>query len=712
MIFPGAAAGLRRRVFRDESLPPARGSMVATVLALVSVIAFVGMAPDSAGASPYSATTGNSAPNVPSSLLSDGKTCGVGADRPYVLTLTPVLAARQSDPDAGQQNLATWFHWWPLGSERNDTDKVSQSSANPSAVARAIPAGAMVDGGTYVWQARTTDGSLFGEWSEPCEFTVDITPPPIPGAVSSEEYRDDGRSHGGPGIAGTFDISPPMERADEVLAYAWTTDGGIGPGSASTVPARPTDHGATLTFAPTSDGSHLLRIWSKDRAGRASMEPVTYRFTVRLGGPVAFWKFDEPIGDALDLAQHGNTLTLVGGTTRTIGRGGEGKALSLDGGTAYATTTGPVLAPHPFTDEPTPLRTDASFTVAARARLAAIGGGFQTVVAAEGERASAFHLSYDGVGNRWVFGMAETDSDGSAEVRVVSDGTATAGTWTYLVGVFDATTRQLRLDVNGVTQSATPSLPGGFNAAGPVAIGQRRWNGLARDNFTGAVDDVQLHATAKAAGEFTGFAAPLAPSITFPDGTTALEGTQLRVVFDAKGDINVAKFRYGLSFGSLTSEVVAMPPGGTATAYLDVGNVAGERPVYFAAVDDGNRQSPPSQATFTVTVIPAVSGIVYNAWTFDQLPGATVTLEPGGHETTTDSTGQYSFVGVAPGDYILAATYDGASTSMPVTIYGREWQDIYLFPAMEGVSRLGRARGDGPGASAADRATAHGFTVS
>jgi hypothetical protein len=78
---------------------------------------------------------------------------------------------------------------------------------------------------------------------------------------------------------GQFFISPPVLRPAEVVAYAWTFDGGIGPASAATVPADDGTHGATLSYAPVRDGIHTLRVWSKDRAGRFST-PVTWTFAV------------------------------------------------------------------------------------------------------------------------------------------------------------------------------------------------------------------------------------------------------------------------------------------------------------------------------------------------------------------------------------------------------------------------------------------------
>jgi hypothetical protein len=92
-------------------------------------------------ASPKLAINYNTDPNGPSARLSDGKACATGAARPYVLTSVPILAAKQSDPDASQQSLTTSFHWWPLGGARNDTNKVSQASGNPSPVSKEIGCG-------------------------------------------------------------------------------------------------------------------------------------------------------------------------------------------------------------------------------------------------------------------------------------------------------------------------------------------------------------------------------------------------------------------------------------------------------------------------------------------------------------------------------------------------------------------------------------------
>jgi hypothetical protein len=225
----------------------------------------------------------NAGPDRPGEPIVNGAACATGASRPSVTTTTPYLAVRQSDPDAGQASLTTTFVWWRVGGLPGGIDRASASGGNPGVVSVAVGAGRLVDGGTYAWRARTFDGSRYGHWSARCEFTVDVTPPPPPGGVTSTDYPSDG-FHGGVGVPGQFTIGPPLTRPEEVVAYAWTVDGATGPGSAPTVPADPDTHGATLTFTPVRDGIHTLRVWSEDRAGLFS-PPVSWTFGVSAADP-------------------------------------------------------------------------------------------------------------------------------------------------------------------------------------------------------------------------------------------------------------------------------------------------------------------------------------------------------------------------------------------------------------------------------------------
>ncbi|MEU1240943.1 carboxypeptidase regulatory-like domain-containing protein [Micromonospora parva] len=635
--------------------------------------------------SPKLAITYNTKPGAPSDRLSDGKACGTGANRPYVLTQTPILAVRHSDPDSSQQSLTTWFHWWPLGGARNDTDKVSQASGNPSSVSKAIPAGKLTDGGTYVWQSRTYDGSHYGDWSGTCEFTVDATPPPTPGPVTSSQYPADGAPRGGVSFAGTFNIAPPSTRAYEVKEYAYTLDSGVLT-AAATVPARTTDYGASVTLFPRHDGVNVLWVWAKDHAGRFSATPATYTFSVRAGsGPAAQWEFDEATGTATDVTGHGNTVSLSGsGADRVTGRAGVGKALVLDGAQGNASTGGPVQYPHPDTGVITPVRTDSSFTVTARVRLPAIPNWHKAAVAADGARTAPFWLGYIMGANRWGFQMNEADADQSGGQNITSTAAPVIGKWTHLAGVYDGGTKTFRLYVDGVLQPGTGTVTAGFNATGPLRIGAMMYAGMLGHNWPGDIDDVRMYNFVETAARIAELAVPLQPVLTFPNGTNATVGAQMSVTFSAGGDTNVTKFRWSADNTSLANEVIASAPGGTATVSVPVGAITGERPLYVVAVDDGNRVSGRTQGSFVVKPATILSGVAIDVMTFMPVVGATVRLEPGGLQVVTGSDGGYSFSGFAPGTYTVSGVKGGRcglSGSQQLLVDGQGvWLDLYLFP--------------------------------
>jgi hypothetical protein len=635
-------------------------------------------------ASPKLAITYNTVPNGLSDRKSDGKPCATGTARPYVYNATPILAAKHSDPDADQQNLTTYFYWWPLGGSRNETNKISKGSGNPSSITATIPSGKLTDGGRYVWQARTYDGRAYGAWSGTCEFTVDASPPATPGDVTSTDYRADNAFHGGVGVIGTFDVTAPTVRPYEVREYAWTLDSGVLT-AARNVPARTTgDYGGQIKLPPLHDGANVLRVWARDQAGRYSATPKTYTFLVRAGdGPAAEWTFDEDSGDATDTTTHGNTVTLGGATARVAGRGGQGNALSLTGSGAAGRTT-PVTYPNPDTGAATPVATDSTFTVTARVKVDTLGGtGQPAVVAANGSRTSAFTLAYAREDNRWQFSVAGTDADNPALYSVLSDAPPTAGKWTHLAGVYNASTKVIALYVDGVPQSATASVPSTFNATGGLTIGKRTWNGADADFFTGAIDDVRVYSFAETAAKIAELAVPLPAAVAFPDGTEASAGGNLNVTLGGGGDVNVTKFRWSVDSPGLDHEST-VTGGGSVTVPVPVGTATGDRTFLVAAVDSGGRVGPTTQYTFTVTSAVSVAGVVLDATTFLPVDGATVTLTPSGRTTTTGADGSYRFADFEAGTYTLTAAKGGkcglsGSATVDITDGALSW-DLYVFP--------------------------------
>ncbi|MDQ7903531.1 carboxypeptidase regulatory-like domain-containing protein [Phytohabitans sp. ZYX-F-186] len=641
--------------------------------------------------SPKLAITYNTPPNAPGSRFSDAKDCATGTARPYVRTLTPALAGKQSDPD-GDQGLTTSFYWWPSGGSRSETNKVSKAAGNNTSVAATVPAGRLADGGTYVWQARTADAHSSGAWSATCEFTVDVTAPGAPSDVTSADYPEDSPTtpaRGGVGLAGEFEFSPPSAGASEVVGYAWSLDDSVQPSAATQVTATAA-HTATVTFTPVRDGVHTMYVWARDRAGWYTPSAVPYTFKVKAGaGPAAHWMFDEASGNAADATGHGNTVTPSAGVTRTPGRSGVGKALDFNG-SAQALTGGPVMTPHPDTEVPIQVRTDSSFTVTAWVRVPSTTGvtGIRTAVAADATRRSPFMLAYHGDVNKWRFSMTDADSDSSGLYHAYSDATAAAGRWTHLAGVFDVSTRQMKIYVNGQLQSSTATLPSAFNTSGVLTIGRRMWNGGADSFFTGSVDEVRLYNYAVPAAQLLALALPLPPSITLPGGDSVPVGTAATAVIGAGGDTNVTSYKYSIGSTALNQIGTATNPGATVTIPLptaDPGTVS----VYAVAVDGSGRQSPTYQVAQLRVVAPAtLSGFVTDA-DFNPLPGAVVTVESTGRSAAAVADGSYTVSGFSAGTYTVRAAYGGACGLVAVLpgveISGDTLLDLMLTPVTDGL---------------------------
>jgi hypothetical protein len=330
----------------------------------------------------------------------------------------------------------------------------------------------------YTWSASASDGIDRSATGGPCEFTVDNSAPNTAPTVVSTDYPVDGTMHDGVGKAGTFTFGSNGNSdagVNDVVSYLYgTTEAPVTP-----VNATGMGGGATIQFTPTHVGINDLYVRSVDRAG--NLGPVTdYRFLVGRGTPpVGAWSLAEGTGTlAHDSGSGHHDATLHGGASWTAGRLVGDKALHLNGTDADATTAGPVLD------------TSRSYTVAAWVRLPSRGGTCcYNVLGQDGATNTAFFLRYDGSTDQWVFTVVATDGT-TGWVDVHAPG-GPAGVWTHVAGVYDASTRQARLYVNGALQ-ATATVSTTFNATGPFVIGRARWAGANGSRWPGDIADVQV----------------------------------------------------------------------------------------------------------------------------------------------------------------------------------------------------------------------------
>ncbi|MFE9171708.1 LamG-like jellyroll fold domain-containing protein [Streptomyces kebangsaanensis] len=204
---------------------------------------------------------------------------------------------------------------------------------------------------------------------------------------------------------------------------------------------------------------------------------------VRLAGKPerAEWRLDEAAGAT---QAQGSTpprpAALHGGAT-TGAEGRKGTALQLDGTSGYASSDLAVVD------------TDRGFSVSAWVKLDRKPTGAAIAVAQPGKHNPGFELYYSAAYDRWVFNQYSADTSNATPIRAMAAqaGGVTVGKWTHLVGLYDGTSKTLRLYVDNKLVGET-ALPNAWNAQEGLLFGAGRYDGVMKSFFPGAIDEVQL----------------------------------------------------------------------------------------------------------------------------------------------------------------------------------------------------------------------------
>jgi hypothetical protein len=206
--------------------------------------------------------------------------------------------------------------------------------------------------------------------------------------------------------------------------------------------------------------------------------------TVSLPAPVSWWKLNDGSGATAADATGRDPAT---GTN--TGWCATKNCATFNGSSSSFMTAAPVLNTGP----------GASFTVAAWVFMTSFpASGDSATVASQGaSHDSTFFLQYAAASRRWAFSRVATDAAAGADTgyRALSDSAATLNTWTYLVGVFNGSTGQLALYVNGAAQG-TATDPTPFASSFHFVIGRAVYEGKYADWFNGAVSNVEAFQTA------------------------------------------------------------------------------------------------------------------------------------------------------------------------------------------------------------------------
>lgn len=337
------------------------------------------------------------------------------------------------------------------------------------------------------WAVRGYDQQAYGAWSSDgeqtrCEFIYD-TSQPKSATVTSAAYPDDEAWHVGTGDYGSFTMDSP---STDVAKYTYRFTGPNAVNTPKTVAPESTGGPATIRWMPPSEGTYALHVTAVDGAGNAQKTPTVHVFLVSDGrAPAAAWTLGDAKGSST-AAGSGDAPDATAGSGVTFGVGGPlgsaDTAASFDG-----TENAYVEAGEPAVD------TGRTFSVGAWVMLPSLPTESMTVVSQDGTAQPGFELGYDVDSASWTFRIPYSDIE-SLGTWKVSGAAAVPGSWTHLIGVYDAELRKMMLYVNGVlVADDVQARHTTWNAGGGVQIGRK----LALDGYLGhlkgTVADVKIH---------------------------------------------------------------------------------------------------------------------------------------------------------------------------------------------------------------------------
>ncbi|MFJ1760390.1 LamG-like jellyroll fold domain-containing protein [Amycolatopsis sp. NPDC088138] len=440
--------------------------------------------------------TYNSPPNQPANLALFNGTqsypCVQGASRPVLGPTSTgyITRANVSDPDGYgldarfrvykglvSQGGYTWD-----GQEFGSDNIVSDTNQANRNAAATLPKTEMNANGFYSWDAHSTDGRET-TWSVPCEAEVELTPPAAP-VVASQTYPS-GAYGGGPGRPGDFTFTA-SNTAVPVDHYVWKIDNTAAPScngtEAGSVKPQALSGPGTTAIAPGASGSHVLSAWACNRAKTPSTR-VDYAFTVKdAAAPVAAWQFE---GDGRS-QQAGLRYAGAGTGAYTAGKLGQAVTVTDQPGDYFATSA-------------RVLDLGKSFSVSAWVNAADLSKR-RAVLSEDGDQSSGFALQYLETG-KWAFSLSNADVASPTLTSAVSTAAPSAGTWTHLTGVYDATAHTATLYVNGQAQQTVSATAAG--GTGPLVLGGAKSAGVRGTLFKGSIDEAAAFGRALTASEVT-----------------------------------------------------------------------------------------------------------------------------------------------------------------------------------------------------------------
>ncbi|MFE9442430.1 LamG-like jellyroll fold domain-containing protein [Streptomyces sp. NPDC006602] len=388
------------------------------------------------------------------------------------------------------------------------------------------------------------------------------------------------------------------------------------------------------------------------------------------GHPAGWWKLNQTSGtNVTDASGTGNTARATDVTWN-------GDAATLNGTSSNVATNGPVLD------------TTASYTVSAWVNLNSTPTRNMTLLGQDGATNSPFYLQYNyshSGAPLWSFDLTSGDTTSPSFTGAYSSAAATSGTWTHVVGAYDAATGAMKLYVNGsLAGSNTDSVP--WSSSGSLTMGRSKYGGNPSDFTDGSLADVQVYQRALSAADVTslygkGRTGGTVGSSTeqttkyaydkrgLPTSTTDAEQNTTTYAYDEAGNLAVT-----------TAPAVQAEPDGTTAATVHPVTTSG-----FNTFGEGVEEQDPN-GLVTTTAYDADGNKVSEAlpsytpagasspdagttvWTYDSEGNQTSETSPGGRTTSYlyDQMGDLAQT-TAPDGTKTHATYDTAGDQLSAT---------------------------------------------
>jgi len=219
------------------------------------------------------------------SLTNGGKPCSATSPPVVLGSFARYLQAAGTDDTYSYSGYHYIFTIWPVADPAAATSITTLGSDSGWEATTQLPAGVLIDGGSYAWRVQLTTSNGTSPWSQTCTFSYDNTAPAAP-SISSPNYPPYGQGVAPLGQLAQFTFDAGGDPDTAGFEYSWGTDlsslacsfdGPIGQlvcpdflSEPGTVRANAPGGTASVTLNPVNHGMQFLSVAALDVAGNRS----------------------------------------------------------------------------------------------------------------------------------------------------------------------------------------------------------------------------------------------------------------------------------------------------------------------------------------------------------------------------------------------------------------------------------------------------------